>query len=107
MIADAEDVHIDIDDDIDEKVADIPEVKETAFDVAERVAEIARTTAPVLSGDYAAGIEAQKTKKGARVFASDFKSAWIEFGVPSRGIPATWNLRNAARAAGLKFRKKS
>ena len=107
MDAEMVDLHIDIDDDIDEKVAQMPEVKETALDVAERVADIARSTAPVVSGDYRDGIEAQKTKNGARVFASDYKSAWVEFGIPSRGIGAQFNLRNAAKTAGLKFKKKS
>lgn len=106
MFFEADGVRIDIDDDIDKKASDVPEVKETAFSVANRVAEIARGTAPALSGDYKSGIGVQKTKRGARVFASDYKSAWIEFGVPSRGIPAKFNLRNAAKAAGLKFRKK-
>jgi hypothetical protein len=100
------DLSIDIDDDIDERVAEEKVVKETAFDIAERVAAIARETAPHMSGDYAAGIEAQVTKTGARVYADDYKSAWIEFGIPSRGQPAHWILRRAAEAAGLKFKKK-
>lgn len=99
------DMQIDIDDDVDERVVTEPVVKETAFEAANRVAEIARSTAPHLSGDYASGIEVQATKLGARVFSSDYKSAWIEFGIPSRGQPAHWILRRAAEAAGLKFRK--
>lgn len=108
MDADMTDLHISIDDDIDEKVLQVPEVKETAFDVAQKVASIAKDTAPRGdTGDYADGITVQKTKTGARVFASDYKSAWVEFGVPNRNIPAKFNLRNAAKSAGLKFRKKS
>lgn len=92
--------------DLDEQVGKMPEVLTTAMDAAEAIAAIASSTAPALSGAYAASIVAQKTKRGARVFASDYKSAWIEFGVPSRGVPAKFNLRNAVKAAGLKFRKK-
>lgn len=104
-MADMDGFRIEIDDDIDTKVGDVDGVKESAVDVANRVAEIARATAPVDSGDYEAGIQVQETKTGARVYASDHKSAWVEFGVPSRGIPAHFNLRKAAEAAGLKFKK--
>jgi hypothetical protein len=72
---------------------------------AEQVAGIARSTAPVATGLYASSIEVQKTKTGARVFAADQKSAWIEFGVPGRNQPARFVLRNAAEAAGLSFKK--
>ena len=100
------DLRIDIDGDIDERVVEEKVVKETALEAAERVVAIARETAPHLSGDYAAGIGVQPTKTGARVYASDYKSAWIEFGIPSRGQPAHWILRRAAEAAGLKFKKR-
>ena len=106
MIANQGDFHIDIVDDIEVKVAAEKFLEESALEVAERVAAIARENAPQLSGDYASGIGAQEFRGGARVFASDYKSAWIEFGVPSRGKPAHWVLRRAAEAAGLKFRKK-
>ena len=99
-------LQIDIDDDVDKRAAMEPVVKETALEAAERVATIARETAPQLTGNYASGIGVQPIKTGARVFASDYKSAWIEFGVPSRGQPAHWILRRAAEAAGLKFRKR-
>jgi hypothetical protein len=92
--------------DIDVKVAKMPEVQKSALDVAENVAQIARDTAPSVTGDYKAGIKAQQTKSGARVFASDYKSAWIEFGAPNRNQPARWILRRAAESAGLKFKKR-
>jgi len=92
--------------DIDVKVAKMPEVKKSSLEVAEEVAQIARSNAPSVSGDYKAGIRAQATKMGARVFASDYKSAWIEFGVPNRNQPARWILRRAAESAGLKFKKR-
>ena len=107
------DVQIDIDDDVDEKVLRVPEVRVETQVVAEKIADIARQSAPHESGDYAAGIVVQASNSRSllsyanfRVFASDFKSAWIEFGIPSRGQPAHWILRRAAEAAGMKFRKR-
>ena len=106
MKFDQGDFHIDIVDDIEVKVAVEKVVEESALEVAERVAAMARENAPELSGDYASGIEAQAFRGGAQVFSSDYKSAWIEFGIPSRRQPAHWVLRRAAEAAGLTFRKK-
>ncbi len=103
----AEDVTVDLVPDLDAKVAHLPEVLTSSKDVAEEVAKIARSTAPHgETGDYANSITVEKTKSGARVFAADKKSAWIEFGVPGRNQPARWILRNAAIAAGLKFVKR-
>lgn len=106
MLFDQEYFSINIDDDIDERVVNEKVVKETALEAAERVAAIARETAPVVTGRYRAGIVVQRTKSGARVLASDQKSSWVEFGIPSRGQPAHWVLRRAAEAAGLKFHKR-
>ena len=105
MKFDQGDFHIDIVDDIEKKIAVEKVVEESALEVAERVAAIARSTAPQQSGDYAAGIIAEEFRGGARVFASDHKSEWIEFGSVKRGRAARWILRNAAEAAGLTFRK--
>jgi len=101
----AEEFTVRIDDDLDLKVQDEADLKDAAMEMAERIADTARSTAPHLSGDYAAGIVAQKTKHGARVYSGDYKSSWIEFGVPSQGIPAHFNLRRAVEAAGYKFKK--
>lgn len=101
----AEEIKISLDPDLDEKVAKLIGDGDDPMKAAQAIAEIARATGPVASGDYVAGISAQKTKRGARVIASDYKSAWIEFGVPSRGIPAQFVLRRAVDAAGLKFKK--
>lgn len=90
---------------IDEEVGKLPAIATSSMEAAEKIADIARHTAPVESGDYEAGIIVQKTKTGARVFASDYKSAWIEFGVPSEGQPARFNLRRAVEAAGYRFKK--
>lgn len=76
-----------------------------AHQAADQIAEIARDSAPVKSGAYKAGIKSQKTKRGARVFASDFKSTWIEFGNPPQNQPARFIIRLAAEQAGFKFRK--
>jgi hypothetical protein len=102
-----EELGIHLDADIDEKVQHAPVLLTSSHDAAEKIASIARDTARVKSGDYKAGIVVQDTKSGARVFASDYKSAWEEFGVPSQGQPATFNLRHAAEAAGFKFKKHS
>ncbi|NNC10694.1 hypothetical protein HII28_02175 [Planctomonas sp. JC2975] len=92
---------------LDDKVLELPLVGASAEEIANRIAEVARDSAPEETGEYAAGITVQKTKTGARVFASDFKSAWLEFGVPSRGVPARFILRRAVEAAGYKFKKRS
>lgn len=102
----ADDVTIDLVPDLDEKVRHLPEVKTASMEMARKVAQIARESAPKETGTYADGIVVQETKSGARVFASDQKSAWIEFGVPGRNQPARWILRRAAEAAGLKFVKR-
>ena len=102
----ADDVTVDLVPDLDEKVGHLPEVKTASMETARKVAQIARENAPRETGAYADGILVQETKSGARVFASDPKSAWIEFGVPGRNQPARWVLRRAAEAAGLKFVKR-
>lgn len=101
----AEDLRIDIAPDLDAKAEAHPDNIEQAYALAEQLADTARSLAPVLSGEYAAGIVAQKTKTGARVYAGDYKSAWIEFGVPAHGIHGRFVLRRAADALGLSFRK--
>jgi hypothetical protein len=77
-----------------------------AMKLAERVLKVAQSNAPRDTGLYARGLTVQKTKYGARVYATDQKSAWIEFGIPSRGIPAQFVLRRAAASLGLSFRKR-
>lgn len=102
----AEDVVFEPNPDIDEEVVKLPVVGATSMEIAEHIADVARRLAPVESGEYADGITVEKTKTGARVFAADFKSAWLEFGVPSQGKPARFILRRAVEAAGYKFRKR-
>lgn len=100
---------------IDEELgnADLPVIKTSSKEVAEDIARVARQLAPSgpsnsgsEPGAYVDGIVVQETKTGARVLASDYKSAWIEFGVPSQGQPARFVLRRAVEAAGYKFRKR-
>lgn len=101
-----DDIKVDLDPDVDYKVGHMPEVHTAALEQARKVAQVARYLAPKESGTYADGIVVQETKSGARVFASDQKSSWIEFGVPGRNQPARWVLRRAAEACGLKFTKR-
>lgn len=102
-----DELKLELDPELDTRLEGHPLLLIGSHEAAEKIATIARDTAPVVSGDYKTGIIVQDTKKGARVFASDYKSAWVEFGVPSRGQPAHFNLRRAAERAGFKFRKKS
>lgn len=101
------DVTVEIDGDIDDKVRKLPEVKSASHEAVDKIAAIARETAPVRDGDYLAGIVTQETKSGWRVLAGDNKSAWVEFGIPSHNQPPQFILRNAAKSAGFKFRKRS
>ncbi len=105
MDASADGVHIDIAADFEEKAGADSENLDRAFEVAEQLADMAKTLAHVVTGAYAAGITAQRTPRGARVYAGDFTSAWNEFGVPAHGIPGQFVLRRAADALGLTFRK--
>jgi hypothetical protein len=98
-------LHIEVDEGIDEKVIHLPQIKTNSKKAAKDIAEYARSIAPRESGHYAEGIDVQETKSGYRVIASDQKSAWIEFGIPSHNQPARWTLRTAAAALGYKFKK--
>jgi len=90
---------------VEKDVCDLVAKTDTPMQMAEKVASAARASAPVVTGAYLAGIVVQKTPGGARVFASDPKSAFVEFGVPNRGQPAQFVLRHAADAVGLTFKK--
>lgn len=102
-----EDFRVEIDGDIDDRVLKLPEVHATAKEAANIIANAARDIAPVVTGDYKAGIVTQETKMGWRVLAADQKSAWVEFGVPADGEPAQFVLRRAVEASGFKFKKRS
>lgn len=91
------------------------EVQTAAQQAAENIARAAIESAPVgdpsidnASGSYKSSIVVQKSNKGDsgiyRVFASDRKAAWIEFG--NANMPARFILRNAAESLGYRFVKK-
>ena len=101
-----DDFNVEIDGDIDDKVQKLPEVSSSAKEAVDKIASIARDMAPVVLGDYKAGIVTQQTRSGWRVLADDPKSAWVEFGVPSHNQPPQFILRRATEAAGYKFSKK-
>lgn len=96
---------INLDPDLDAKLADMIAKGDKPIEVAEAIASAARADAPVESGLYRDGITAQKTPHGARVIASDNKSSWIEFGIPSQNQPPQFVLRRAVDSLGLKFKK--
>jgi len=96
---------VDLDPDLDAKVNKMIAEGGKPLEVAEAIASAARADAPVESGLYRDGISAKKTPHGARVIASDNKSSWIEFGIPSRNQPPQFILRRAVDSLGLKFWK--
>lgn len=91
--------------DLDAKVAAMVAKGDKPIEIAQKIAAVARDNAPVVTGAYRDGITAQKTPHGAAVIASDEKSSWVEFGIPSQGQPAQFNLRRAVDATGAKFTK--
>ena len=94
---------IDIREGLDSDVLMLVVAGDTALQMAEKVRDLAKAIAPVVTGRYRDGIKAEKTTLGARVIATDNKSTWIEFGIPSRNHEAQFVLRRAAEAVGLKF----
>ena len=112
MASGREQESINLDLDLDDKVNKMIAEGDKPLEVAEKIAAAARANAPVgnpatdpNSGKYAAGISAMRTPHGARVVASDNKSSWVEFGIPSQNQPAQFNLRRAVDATGYKFKK--
>jgi hypothetical protein len=99
-------IRIELNPNVEKDVEEFVGKGDGAMQVAEKVLKVAISNAPVDSGQYRNSLKVQKTKYGARVVATDQKSAWIEFGIPSRGIPAQFVLRRAAAQLGLTFRKK-
>lgn len=81
-----------------------PEMLVAMHHKAEETAKIAKSIAPVLSGDYRDGIQAdsgfEHGRATGRVNGMDFKSHWIEFGTQFQ--PAFAVLRRAAESYGLK-----
>jgi hypothetical protein len=102
----SEDVSFEPDQDLNENLHRMPEIQTSARTIAAEIAAAAREIAPVVDGNYRDGILIQETRSGWRVLASDQKSSWVEFGIPSRGQPAHFTLRRAVEAAGYKFKKR-
>ena len=100
-----DDIEIHVDPQIEVHLRRLSAVEEATMEVAKKIAERARDTAPVASGAYKASIKVEDFRGGARVIATDPKSAWIEFGAPARGVAARFVLRNAAASLGFKFKK--
>jgi len=98
-------ITVSVDPDLERNLLVHVDVKEAAMEAANKIAERARSLAPVVTGQYAAGIVTQETPHGARVLASDQKSHWVEFGIPSHGQAAQFVLRRAVELAGFKFHK--
>ena len=96
---------INIDPDIDDRVKEMIAKGDSPLQIAEKIAAAARADAPVVTGAYRDGISAKKTPHGARVVASDNKSSWVEFGIPSQNQPPQFILRRAVDSLGLKFKK--
>lgn len=96
---------VEIDPGLDAKVAEMVAKGEKSMEIAKAIAAAARADAPVVSGLYRDGISAEKTPHGARVVASDNKSSWVEFGIPSHNQPPQFILRRAVDSLGLKFVK--
>lgn len=98
-------IRVDVNLDLDERVGELVAKGGHLDGIADAIAERAREMAPEETGAYKAGIIVQETKHGARVVATDFKSAWIEFGDPPANQPARFILRNAVVSLGLHFKK--
>lgn len=105
-MANPESITITLNGNVEEEIAFVPEMQTICLKVANEIADIARTTAPVVSSGYVDGITVQKTEHYARVLATADDSAFVEFGVPSQGQAAHFTLRRAVDAAGYKFGKK-
>ena len=95
---------------LEQELHKLPSVTTKVQATAEAIVARAREFAPVDSGKYKAGIKAQKSNKSTsgiwRALATDQKSFWVEFGVPSRGIPGQFVFRRAAESLGLTWQKR-
>lgn len=83
------------------------EMKIMLHDRADEVVKAAKDIAPVSSGDYRDGLDAESgLDKGGmvgRVNANDWKSGFIEFGTST--TPTFAVLRRAIDQVGLKFKR--
>jgi hypothetical protein len=92
--------------DLEKQVTAMVAKTDTPMEMAEKVAAVARSTAPVLTGKYQSSIKAEKTKYGARVISKSPEASKVEFGAPNIGIQPRYIFRRAAESLGMKFWKK-
>lgn len=98
------DVNVTIDSNFQIEASGYKGVIDECEKVAQRVADVARATAPRSSGNYAASIVVQRFRNGARVLARAPYAAKVEFGLPGRR-EGQWVFYRAARSLGLNFKK--
>lgn len=89
-----------------------PEMRKAARAAAEKIAEDARSSAPVLTGKYRDSFKVSTQRdsrgrfsRGAVVSNDDPIAHIIEFGAPGRNLPARWILRQAGDRSGLEWVK--
>lgn len=103
-----EDMKLILTENLESKLHSFPRVTSSANEVAEAIKARAIDLAPVETGRYRDGIEMQpaseKTRGVARVYASDQKSSWVEYGTATH--PAQFVFRRAAESLGLVFKRK-
>lgn len=83
----------------------LAELRDAARVVAVKIADDARSSAPVVSGKYRDSFEVRNTRAGAEVINSDPVAHILEFGAPGRNLPARWLLRQAGARSGLDWKK--
>lgn len=83
-------------------IPSLPAFAAAMLELGNQIAQAAQSSAPVLTGAYRNAIESVPHPPGVRVQATDYKSAWIEFGTGYPApTPAFAVLQNAAGAAGI------
>lgn len=99
-------VEVTLDSNLESKLHTFPAVKAGSRAAAVAIADRAREMAPVMDGNYQAGIIVNPpNEKGvARVLATDQKSSWVEFGTAT--MQGHFTIRSAAESLGYRFIKK-
>ena len=103
----AEDTSVQLIANLDSVLHQFPILQTKSQEACIKIAEIAREIAPVVTGNYRDGIVVQKSNTGSgvwRVFASDQKSSWVEYGTSTQ--PGQFVMRTATQIAGYSFHKK-
>lgn len=100
------DVNVNIDSNFELEASGYRGVVDECEQVAQKIADVARATAPRQSGAYAASIGVEKFRSGARVIARVPYAGTVEFGSAGGARSGRWIFYRAAQSLGLKFRKK-